>query len=49
MILTTIEKKTEIEIQESLFLLFTTVSSSGIRNKSATSQTSLSIKDDLSS
>ena len=46
---TTIEKKTEIDIQERFFFLLpTTISSSRIGNKSLTSQTSLSKKDDLS-
>ena len=38
---TVVEKKTEIDIRESFFLLFTTTSSSRIGNKSSASQTSL--------
>jgi hypothetical protein len=46
---TTIQEKSEIDIQESFFLLFTSISSSRIENKSSTSKTSLSEKDNLSS
>ena len=46
---TTIAKIKEIDIQESFFLLSTTIFSSRIGNKSSAPQTSLSQKNDLSS